>query len=134
MSKRAKLLLRENNELEEQIRDEAARAALTDMIVYIRSANISAYNQELVRRDIWQMIADGERRGASVEEIIGGDYKASELGPKRKYYVLTEKGGLALEEFIASYAELASAVEHLLRAVKGGESDEQESETAAAGE
>ena len=29
MSKRAKLLLRENNELEEQIRDEAARAALT---------------------------------------------------------------------------------------------------------
>ena len=76
MSKRAKLLLRENNELEEQIRDEAARAALTDMIVYIRSANISAYNQELVRRDIWQMIADGERRGESVEEIIGGDYKA----------------------------------------------------------
>ena len=76
MSKRAKQLLRENNELEEQIRDEAARAALTDMIVYIRSANISAYNQELVRRDIWQMIADGERRGESVEEIIGGDYKA----------------------------------------------------------
>lgn len=76
MSKRAKLLLRENNELEEQIRDEAARAALTDMIVYIRSANISAYNQELDARDIWQMIADGERRGESVEEIIGGDYKA----------------------------------------------------------
>lgn len=76
MSKRAKQLLRENNELEEQIQDEAARAALTDMIVYIRSANISAYNQELVRRDIWQMIADGERRGESVEEIIGGDYKA----------------------------------------------------------
>ena len=66
----------ELHELEEQIRDEAARAALTDMIVYIRSANISAYNQELVRRDIWQMIADGERRGESVEEIIGGDYKA----------------------------------------------------------
>ena len=66
--------------------------------------------------------------------LISATYKASELGPKRKYYVLTEKGGLALEEFIASYAELASAVEHLLRAVKGGESDEQESETAAAGE
>lgn len=66
--------------------------------------------------------------------LISATYKASELGPKRKYYVLTEKGGLALEEFIASYAELTSAVEHLLRAVKGGESDEQESETAAAGE
>ena len=53
--------------------------------------------------------------------LISATYKASELGPKRKYYVLTEKGGLALEE-------------HLLRAVKGGESDEHESETAAAGE
>ena len=43
-----------------------------------------------------------------------------------------EKGGL--EEFIASYAELTSAVEHLLRAVKGGELNEQESQAAAAGE
>ena len=66
--------------------------------------------------------------------LISATYKASELGPKRKYYVLTEKGGLALEEFIASYAELTSAVEHLLRAVKGGELNEQESQAAAAGE
>ena len=28
--------------------------------------------------------------------LISATYKASELGPKRKYYVLTEKGGLAL--------------------------------------
>ena len=101
MSKRAKQLLRENNELEEQIRDEAARAALTDMIVYIRSANISAYNQELVRRDIWQMIADGERRGESVEEIIGGDYKAfcdsviAELPQLRRAAALAAEGHTA---------------------------------------
>ena len=75
MSKRTKLLLSENNKLEKQIRAED-RAVLTDMVVYIRSADISPWYQERVRRDIWQMIIDGESRGMTAAEVIGEDYKS----------------------------------------------------------
>lgn len=74
MSKRTKLLLKENNQLESQINNDD-RQVLTDIVVYIRSANISPYYQELVRRDIWQMIIDGESRGMTAKEVIGEDYK-----------------------------------------------------------
>lgn len=75
MSKRTKLLRKENNELEKQIKADNDQI-LTDMVVYIRSANISSYDQERVRRDLWQMLLDGERRGMTPEEVIGDDYKA----------------------------------------------------------
>lgn len=74
MSKRTKQLLKENNELEKQI-NSTNTEILTDIIVYIRSANISVYKQEVVRRDIIQMIIDGENRGSSAADVIGGDYK-----------------------------------------------------------
>ena len=73
MSKRTKLLLKENNAFENQIQNEDNRAALTDIVVYIRSANISPYDQERVRRDIGEMIVDGEKRGKTAKEIIGDD-------------------------------------------------------------
>ena len=75
MSKRTKLLLKENNAFESQIQNEDNRAALTDIVVYIRSANISPYDQERVRRDIGEMIVDGEKRGKTAKEIIGDDYR-----------------------------------------------------------
>lgn len=75
MSKRTKLLLKENNELEMQIQNEDNRQALTDITVYLRSANISPYYQEKVRRDIWEMIVDGEKRGKAAKEIIGENYR-----------------------------------------------------------
>ena len=75
MSKRTKLLLKENNQLESQIQNEDNKSALTDIIVYIRSANISPYYQEKVRRDIWEMIVDGEKRGKTAKDIIGDNYK-----------------------------------------------------------
>ncbi|MDO5411178.1 MAG: hypothetical protein Q4F21_12130 [Lachnospiraceae bacterium] len=75
MSKRTQLLLKENNRLEEELSADS-REILSDIVVYIRSANISPYYQEIVRRDIWQMILDGEARGVSASEIIGEDYKA----------------------------------------------------------
>lgn len=34
-----------------------------DMVVYLRSAPVSEYNQELVRRDIGRMFLDAQRRG-----------------------------------------------------------------------
>ena len=66
--------MKENNDLSSQLRAEDNRV-LTDMVVYIRGADISEYQQELVRRDITQMLIDGEQRGDTLEEIIGGDYK-----------------------------------------------------------
>lgn len=40
-------------------------------------------------------------------------YRQSELGPKRKYYLLTDKGKTELEQFAENYRELSAAVEQL---------------------
>ena len=75
MSRRTKLLLKENNEAENRIQNEENESILTDITVYIRSSNINSYYQETVRRDILEMIDDGEKRGETAREIIGDDYK-----------------------------------------------------------
>lgn len=74
MNKQTRKLLKENNELEKQL-DKETDKILTDIIVYIRGANITEYNQELVRRDITNMLIDGQNRGQSVSDVIGDDYK-----------------------------------------------------------
>lgn len=50
--------------------------------------------------------------------LVDTEYRASELGPKRKYYRLTQPGREELESFISSYNELRNAVDSTL---KGGE-------------
>lgn len=75
MSKRTKLLNRENSEAEKNLSEESSTIQ-TDIVVYIRNANISEYNKEIVRRDIIQMLLDGEKRGQSPSDVIGDDYKA----------------------------------------------------------
>ena len=74
VSKRSKALMLENNELEKSVSGEGA-AVLTDIVVYLRSSGLSGYDQELVRRDITQMLIDGERRGESARDVIGEDYQ-----------------------------------------------------------
>lgn len=74
MNKQTKQLLNENNTLAKQLKENYS-SVLTDIVVYIRSANISEYQQEVVRRDITQIMVDGTRRGDSPENIIGEDYK-----------------------------------------------------------
>lgn len=75
MSSEARALRRENNELEKRLSREM-NDVLTDIVVYIRSANISDLEQERVRRDITQMLIDGQSRGYGAPRVIGGDYKA----------------------------------------------------------
>ena len=75
MNRRTKQLLQENNRLEEQLTGENNRT-MTDIIVYLRASNTTAYQQECVRRDITEMVLEGQRRGAPMEEVIGEDYKA----------------------------------------------------------
>lgn len=45
------------------------------MVVYIHAANISPYDQEKVRRDMTEIILDGEHRGAPIKDVIGEDYR-----------------------------------------------------------
>lgn len=75
MSREARVLRDENNELEKQL-DYKTNDILTDIVVYIRSANISDIDQENVRRDITQMLIDARGRGENADDVIGGDYKA----------------------------------------------------------
>ena len=75
MNRRTKKLLLENNQLEEQLTRENNRM-MTDIIVYLRASNTTAYQQECVRRDITGMVLEGQRRGAPMERVIGEDYKA----------------------------------------------------------
>lgn len=53
-------------------------------------------------------------------ELVTATYKASDIGPKRKYYELTEKGRSALKDFLNSYLELSNAVNRLITDIKGG--------------
>ena len=62
MSRRVKEMLKENNELQEQLSDDGKKV-LTDIVVYLRGVPVSMYEQERVRRDITQMLIDGEKRG-----------------------------------------------------------------------
>ncbi|MGL6198276.1 MAG: hypothetical protein ACRC3H_05000 [Lachnospiraceae bacterium] len=74
MNKQTKQLLYENNALAEQL-DINYGSVLSSIVVYIRYANISEYQQEVVRRDITHIMLEGMRRGESPENIIGEDYK-----------------------------------------------------------
>ena len=74
MSRRVKEMLKENNELEQQLSDEG-RKVLTDIVVYLRGVPVSMYEQEKVRRDITQMLIDGEKRGSFAKDVIGEDYR-----------------------------------------------------------
>ena len=75
MNRKTKQLLTANNELEKGLAPENARA-MTDIVVYLRAANITEYQQELLRRDITEMVLEGQRRGDAMEAVIGADYKA----------------------------------------------------------
>ena len=71
---RTKQLMRENNAFERALSPEFNQV-LTDMVVYLRSAPVGEYNQELVRRDIGRMFLDAQRRGDSPADVIGEDYR-----------------------------------------------------------
>lgn len=76
MSKRTKELLRENNAWEKENLSAVNQHLMTNIVTYIRSAAISEYEQELVRRDVMAMLAAGEREGRSAQEVIGDDAQA----------------------------------------------------------
>ena len=74
MKKEPKELLKKNNENEKNILEENDEI-YTNMVVYLRGANISEYNQEKVREDLIAMIVDGQERGDDIQKVIGENYK-----------------------------------------------------------
>lgn len=58
---------------------------------------------------IYPLLLRLEKSGA-----VRAELRPSELGPNRKYYALTERGGEELAAFMASYGELTGAVDRLL--------------------
>jgi DNA-binding ferritin-like protein (Dps family) len=75
MNKKTKELNRMNNSLDKQVNPEN-KEAFTDMICYLRGANISGYHQELVRHDLTEMVLSAQQRGENIRAVIGEDYQA----------------------------------------------------------
>lgn len=74
MRRTTKLLLQENNRAEEAL-SAKGRELLTDIVVYLRGSRVSTWEQELVRRDITEMLLDAEARGDDAAAVIGPDPK-----------------------------------------------------------
>ncbi len=55
------------------------------------------------------------------QDVISAQLKASPLGPKRKYYALTEKGKNELEAFINEWNRLEQSVDSIVNGGKGNE-------------
>lgn len=75
MNQKAKKLNIRNNELDKQV-NAASQEAFTNVICYLRGANISEYHQELVRQDLLEMVLSAQQRGEDIQSVIGNDYKA----------------------------------------------------------
>ncbi|MFZ7132414.1 MAG: hypothetical protein ACOWWR_08665 [Eubacteriales bacterium] len=74
MNKITKALLKKNNERSKAIFDEN-QEIFTNMVVYLRGSDLTAYNQELVREDMIELIIDGQGRGDNIQKVMGGNYK-----------------------------------------------------------
>jgi len=75
VNKKTKKLNKLNNELDKQIAKEN-QEDFTNMICYLRGANISEYDQELVRQDLTEMLLSAQNRGESIHSVFGEDFKA----------------------------------------------------------
>ena len=62
--------------------------------------------------------------------LISAVYRQSEVGPKRKYYSLTDAGREEMKMFFRNYYELTAAVEWLADDMQGLKNAERDKETA----
>lgn len=95
MNRKARIINKENNRLDKQIKEEN-QEVFTDMICYLRGADISDYEIECVRRDLTEMVLSAQSRGENIDTVIGEDYKEfcdsviANLPPKTKKQKLIE--------------------------------------------
>lgn len=74
MNRQTKELRRVNNQLDKQLTAEN-NEVMAGIICYLRVANISEYNQEVVRQDLLEMTLSAQERGEDIKTVIGEDYK-----------------------------------------------------------
>lgn len=74
MNRKTKKLNTQNNLLDKQIKKEN-QETFTNMICYLRGADISDYDVEIVRRDLTEMVLSAQERGEDIGSLIGTDYK-----------------------------------------------------------
>ena len=74
MNKAARELLKQNNDKEKEILPENDEI-YTNMVVYLRGADLTEYDQEVIREDLIQMILDGQNRGENIQKVMGENYK-----------------------------------------------------------
>lgn len=65
--------------------------------------------KEVKEGTIYPLLVRLEKKG-----IVRSEFKASPLGPSRKYYELTSEGKVLLEEFKEAWNEVAQIVNHVL--------------------
>lgn len=64
--------------------------------------------EEISEGTIYPLLLRMEKNG-----LIEATYKASALGPKRKYFHITGEGKKELTDFLTAYREMEQAVRHL---------------------
>ena len=74
MNKKAKKLNQQNNCLDRRILPEN-QEIFTNMICYLRGADISDYEIERVRQDLTEMVLSAQKRGEPITALFDGDYK-----------------------------------------------------------
>ncbi|WP_223067724.1 hypothetical protein [Paenibacillus caui] len=75
MNAQTKMLNRRNNEMDKQLNEENSKA-MTDIVCYLRVANMWDYHQEVIRQDLLEMVLSAQERGDNIQTVIGKDYKA----------------------------------------------------------
>lgn len=60
--------------------------------------------------------------------LISSEMRESQLGPKRKYYTLTDEGRRELADFMENYRNMTDAVEKLLK--ETGDGNEQKNKSS----
>ena len=89
-------LRKENNRLDETLCEDYQKL-MTDIVCYLRGADINEIQQERVRYDLTLMLLDAQQRNAPLEEIFPSDYKAfcdtiiKELPPRSPLERLLER-------------------------------------------
>lgn len=103
MNRILRTMMQENNRLSERLSPEN-QALETNIVVYLRGSSVSEYQQERVRRDILQMMLEGQERGDSMADVLGDgksfcDALLAELPPpsfREKVVEFLGSGGLYL--------------------------------------
>ena len=96
MNRNMRMLHKENNRLDKSLCEDYQRL-MTDIVCYLRGADISELQQEKVRYDLTLMLLEAQQRNAPLDEVFPEDYKAfcdtviKELPPRSQLEKLRER-------------------------------------------